>query len=162
MTTHRPSANRRRGRRGRGARSSLLAMLAVSLATAGVIDRTPTASAAGGDAASPLRSRPPTSTPSASRFLRPNRQRAHRECGTPGGFARPAGVIPPGYIYAPTTFDGTLPDPQPDDTFAADAAGHATHVGHLRTRVVDGQEQFLVCAHVGTNRRDERARRRSR
>src|SRR5262245_51908971 len=57
------------------------------------------------------------------------------ECDAPGGFVRPVGQIPPGYIYNPTGFNGVVADPQPDDTFAADAPGHATYVGRLRTRV---------------------------
>jgi len=73
------------------------------------------------------------------------------ECDAPGGFVRPAGIVPPGYIYSPTGFSGVVADPQPDDTFAADAAGHAPYVGRLRTRVADGREEFLVCAHVGAN-----------
>lgn len=73
------------------------------------------------------------------------------ECDAPGGFARPVGIVPPGYIYSPTAFGGVVADPQPDDTFAADAAGHAPYVGRLRTRVANGREEFLVCAHVGTN-----------
>src|SRR4029453_13018504 len=55
------------------------------------------------------------------------------ECDDPAGFVRPAGTVPPGYIYSPTNFGGGVADPQPDDTFAADAPGHATHVGRLRT-----------------------------
>jgi len=73
------------------------------------------------------------------------------ECDDPAGFVRPAGTVPPGYIYSPTNFGGVVADPQPDDTFAADAPGHTTHVGRLRTRVSNGREEFLVCAHVGTN-----------
>ncbi|HJW69133.1 MAG TPA: hypothetical protein VJ829_07240, partial [Candidatus Binatia bacterium] len=60
-------------------------------------------------------------------------------------------MVPPGYVYSPTAFGGVVADPQPDDTFAADAAGHAPYVGRLRTRVANGREEFLVCAHVGTN-----------
>ncbi len=56
------------------------------------------------------------------------------ECDDPAGFARPANVRP-GYIYSPTLFTGTVVDPQPDDTFAADAPGHTPFVGKLRTRV---------------------------
>src|SRR5262249_8650369 len=70
------------------------------------------------------------------------------ECDAPGGFARPVGIVPPGYIYSPTAFGGVVADPQPDDTFAADAAGHAPYVGRLRTRVANGREEFLVCAHA--------------
>jgi hypothetical protein len=75
----------------------------------------------------------------------------NRECDAPGGFARPTGTVPPGYVYSPTAFTGAVHDPQPDDTFVADAAGHAPYVGKLRTRVANGREEFLVCAHVGTN-----------
>ena len=66
-------------------------------------------------------------------------------------FQRPSGLVPPGYVYSPTIFDGTVADPQPDDTFAADAAGHATYAGELRTRTGRWRRQLLVCAHVGTN-----------
>ena len=81
------------------------------------------------------------------------------ECDQPG-FTRPAGVVPPGYIFSPTMFTRTVGpgaalDPQPDDTFAADAPGHATHKGKLRTRMSNGREEFLVCAHVGTNTPDD-------
>jgi hypothetical protein len=71
-----------------------------------------------------------------------------------GGMTRPTGKIAPGYIYTPTLFDGTTPDPQPDDTFVADGPGHATRTGRLTTRVNNGREEFLVCAHVGTNTPD--------
>ena len=64
---------------------------------------------------------------------------------------RPTGPIPPGYIYAPTTFDGTIRDPHTDDTFAADGPGHHAYTGRLQTRVSNGREEFLVCAHVGAN-----------
>src|SRR4029453_16164492 len=53
------------------------------------------------------------------------------ECDDPAGFVRPAGTVPPGYIYSPTNLGGVVADPQPDDTFAADAPGHTTHVGRL-------------------------------
>lgn len=72
------------------------------------------------------------------------------ECDAAGGFTRPAGAIPPGYVYSPTTFDGTIVDPQPDDTWAVDGDGHATHIGSLRTRFANGREELLVCAHLGT------------
>ena len=54
-------------------------------------------------------------------------------------------------MYAPTPFNGTVLEIQPDDTFAADAPGHAAHTGKLRTRTANGREELLVCAHVGTN-----------
>ena len=73
----------------------------------------------------------------------------------PAGFTRPAGPILPGYIYTPTTFNGTIQDPQPDDTFASNAAGHQAFTGRLQTRVANGREEFLVCAHVGTNTPDD-------
>ncbi len=74
----------------------------------------------------------------------------------PPASPRPAAAtIPPGYLYSPTRFtNGVVVDPQPDDTFAADAPGHAVHQGKLRTRVSNGREEFLVCAHVGTNTPD--------
>src|SRR5262249_54177444 len=71
--------------------------------------------------------------------------------GSLGGLDRPAGFVPPGYIYEPTSFNGTIQDPQPDDTFAADAPGHAAYAGRLTTRVHNGREEFLVCPHVGSN-----------
>lgn len=71
------------------------------------------------------------------------------------GRTRPAGAIPPGYLYSPTSFNDQVADPQPDDTFAADASGHQTFTGRLTTRFVGDQEQFLVCAHVGTNTVDD-------
>ena len=77
------------------------------------------------------------------------------ECDDPAGFARPVGTVPPGYVYTPTSFTGVVADPQPDDTFAADAPGRAAYVGRLRTRVANGREEFLVCAHVGTNTPDD-------
>src|SRR5262249_54373255 len=73
------------------------------------------------------------------------------ECDAPGGFARPVGIVPPGYIYSPTAFGGVVADPQPDDTFAAAAAGTAPVVGRLGTRGANGREEFLVSAHVGPN-----------
>lgn len=73
------------------------------------------------------------------------------ECDAPGGLPRPTGTIPPGYVYAPTPYNGTVLEIQPDDTFAADAPGHAVHTGKLRTRTANGREELLVCAHVGTN-----------
>jgi hypothetical protein len=72
-------------------------------------------------------------------------------CEQAGGLARPAEPVPPGYVYSPTAFNGEVVDPQPDDTFAADEPGHAAHIGKLRTRVANGREELLVCAHVGTN-----------
>ncbi len=70
------------------------------------------------------------------------------------GLARPIGAIPPGYLYTPTFYGGSIVDPQPDDTFATDAPGHAASTGRLTTRVENGREEFLVCAHVGTNTPD--------
>src|SRR5262249_14966981 len=32
------------------------------------------------------------------------------ECDAPGGFARPVGIVPPGYIYSPTAFGGVVAD----------------------------------------------------
>ncbi len=73
----------------------------------------------------------------------------------PAGFPRPAGAIPPGYIYSPTSFSGTVQEPQPDDTFASTSPGHAAFAGRLRTRMANNREELLVCAHVGTNTPDD-------
>jgi hypothetical protein len=73
----------------------------------------------------------------------------------PGGFAKPAGTVSPGYIYSPTLFNGTAVSPQPDDTFARDSSGHAPFTGRLQTRTANGREEMLVCAHVGTNTFDD-------
>lgn len=70
------------------------------------------------------------------------------------GIDRPIGAIPPGYLYTPTSYGGSVVDPQPDDTFAADAPGHPASTGRLTTRTANGREEFLVCAHVGTNTPD--------
>ena len=33
------------------------------------------------------------------------------ECDAPAGFVRPTGIVPPGYIYTPTSFGGVVADP---------------------------------------------------
>ena len=94
---------------------------------------------------------PPVVAPDLPEVLDPGSDPA--DCNQ-GGLTSPAGVVPPGYVYTPTLFSGVAVDPQPDDTFAADAPGHAVHTGRLTRRTTGGREEFLVCAHVGTNTPD--------
>jgi hypothetical protein len=95
--------------------------------------------------------RPPVVSPDPPQVLDPGSGPA--DCNQ-GGITRPAGFVPPGYIYTPTLFSGVAVDPQPDDTFVADAPGHTPHTGRLTRRTTAGREEFLVCAHLGTNTPD--------
>src|SRR6478735_8778087 len=131
-----PSTRRRRRR--------TLAALMVLLVLAALAAMAPTVAARpGGETAAGTASLPPTTDPpeppETTEPPEPPVTKAppptvpNPECDDTAGFARPSGAIPPGYVYSPTKFDGTIKDPQPDDTFAADASGHSVHTGRIRT-----------------------------
>lgn len=131
-----PKARRRR--------IAALALLAVTLGVAGPLRSVD----AGADPATSTSTT--TTTPTAAPVVGPTAS----SCA-PAGFPKPAWGAAPGYIYSPTLFNGVAIDPQPDDTFAADGAGHSAYTGRLQTRTANGREELLVCAHVGTNTFDD-------